>query len=150
TPGGMSALATLSLLYAGVSPDDEIIQRSLKEMRKMEPDGGSRTYVVSLQTMVYALANQPEDKDRIQRHVTWLVEARIARNGKLQGWTYGKGGGNNTADNSNTQYAVLGLHEGFQAGAKVDPAIWEEIRDFYVNSMIKGRLSDGEQGGSWG
>ena len=143
TKGGMSALATLALLYAGVPPEDKIIQDSLKFLRKLEPEAAGRTYVVALQTMVYALANQPEDKERIQRCVDWLIAARLVRGGRLSGWTYSKAGGGNPADNSNTQYAVLGLHEGFQAGAKVDAGIWEEIYALYLNSMIK----QGDAGG---
>jgi hypothetical protein len=152
-PDGMSALATLALLYAGVSPQDEMLQRSLKHLRDREPEAGGRTYVVSLQTMVYALANQPEDKERLQRCVNWLLEARIQRRGDkkndLLGWTYHKPQGQGTvADNSNTQYAVLALHEAFQAGATVEPEVWEQIRDLYLGTMIR----DGggaEPAGGW-
>jgi hypothetical protein len=133
-PGGPTALATLALLNSGVSPDDELVQRLLKYLRKFEPKEDSATYTVGLQTMVYVTANQKEDKERIQRNVDWLVQARLmnAKN-QLTGWTYGNRGG--VADNSNSQYALLGLHEGFQAGAKVDPAVWESIRDFYVRTQ---------------
>src|SRR5437879_9891268 len=44
--GGWTSLATLALLNAGVSPDDPIIERSLKYLRQVEPN---QTYVVSLQ-----------------------------------------------------------------------------------------------------
>src|SRR5262245_24608131 len=146
--GGMTALGVLSLLYAGVPPEDEMIHRCLKYLRSIDPKAGGQTYVVSLQTMVYALANQPEDTERIQACVDWLIEARLIRNGKLTGWTYTKTGGNAPADNSNTQYALLGLHEGFQAGAKIEPEVWEQIHDFYVGTMVKTRTSNGEDAGA--
>jgi hypothetical protein len=134
-PGGMSALATLSLLYAGVPPSDEMMQRSLERIRGMKPGTGARTYVVSLHTMILSLANQPEDKERIQDHVKWLLDARVRDGGKLLGWTYTTNG-NTTADNSNMQYAVLGLHEAFIAGAKIEPEVWQEIREFYERTAV--------------
>src|SRR5207244_4103739 len=93
------------------------------------------TYVVGLQTMVYAQAAQPQDRERIQKNVDWLLSARTT-----QGWTYVKLGGNQAgvADNSNTQYALLGLHEALLAGAVVDAKALKEIRDFYVNTQITG------------
>ena len=35
------------------------------------------TYVVGLQTMVFAEAGDPKDRPRIQRNVDWLIEARV-------------------------------------------------------------------------
>jgi Domain of unknown function (DUF4159) len=134
-PGGPSALATLALLNAGVSPDDEVIQRLLKYLRTFPADDGAATYAVGLQTMVFVAANQKEDQARIQRNVDWLVKARQMNRNQLTGWSYTNRP--NTADNSNSQYALLGLHEGFQAGAKVDPDVWESIRDFYVRTQEK-------------
>src|SRR5262245_62014941 len=145
--GGMTALGALALLTAGVPPDDPLVQRCLKYLRTLDPDRGGQTYVVSLQTMVFAAAGQNEDKERIQRNVDWLISAPCSgpiKGGRpLTGWTYNKGGG--VPDNSNTQYALLGLHEGFAAGAKVDPEVWEAIRDFYVRTQYK----QGADRGGW-
>src|SRR5262249_35417249 len=108
-PGGESALALLALLNAGVKPDDPVIQRGLEYLRRVEPKD---TYVVGLQTMVYAEVGDPRAGPRIQNNVDWLIRARIYRDGRLRGWTYRDEGG--SADNSNTQYALLGLHAGKQ------------------------------------
>jgi hypothetical protein len=86
--------------------------------------------------MVYALAGQKEDKDRIQENVDWLVKSALRVNGKLHGWSYGPG--RTPADNSNSQYALLGLHEGFVAGARVKPEVWQEIVDFYAAGQVGG------------
>src|SRR5436190_11588111 len=56
-PGGWSSLAMLALLNAGVPPDDPAIVKGLKYLRPLKPE---TTYVVGLQTMVYALAGQQE------------------------------------------------------------------------------------------
>ena len=134
-PGGATALALLALLNCGVPPEDPLIQRGLESLRKIEPH---QTYVVGLQTMVFALAGQKADAGRIQRNVDWLVRARVMNGDRLLGWTYTMPGGdrNRTADNSNTQYALLGLHEAHVAGAHIDPEVWRSIRDFYINTQL--------------
>jgi Domain of unknown function (DUF4159) len=128
-PGGWSCLALLALLNSGVPANDKLIQRGLEYLRTVPP---SQTYVVALQTMVYAQAGQAVDRERIQKNVNWLLEARTK-----QGWTYTKINGN-VADNSNTQYALLGLHEALLAGANVDANVLKELRDFYVGSQVRG------------
>src|SRR5712692_3146704 len=65
-PGGWSSLAMLALLNAGVSPEDPIIERGLKYLRQVKLQ---HTYVVSLQTMVFAETARNEDRERIQRNV---------------------------------------------------------------------------------
>src|SRR5262249_17438959 len=73
-PGGPTCLALLALLNAGVKPNDPVVERGLKYVRTLEP---AKTYVVALQTMVFAEAGQNEDKERIQRNVDWLLAARV-------------------------------------------------------------------------
>jgi hypothetical protein len=132
-PGGWTSLALLALLNAGVKPDDPIIERGLRELRKIEP---KQTYVVSLQTLAFAEAGRSQDRERIQRNVNWLINARVTDGGNgLRGWTYHLSRGTQMSDNSNTQYALLGLHAGNQAGAKIDRAIWESIRDYYIRTQ---------------
>lgn len=135
-PGGWTALALLALLNAGAPADDPVIQNGLKYLRTVPP---AQTYVVGLQTMVYCLAGHNEDRERIKRNVDWLVQARVMNGKELRGWTYTAGGGD--PDNSNTQYALLGLHEAQVAGFTIDPEVWQSIRDFYKNT---------QQAGGWG
>jgi hypothetical protein len=130
--GGWTALVILALLNSGVKPDDEAIQRGLRFLRKIRPD---QTYVVGLQTMAFCLAKQPQDRAAIQRNVNWLLEARMP-----EGWSYRNPppGTRGIADNSNTQYALLGLHEAIQAGFKVDPKTLREIQEFYLKTQNNG------------
>jgi hypothetical protein len=133
--GGWTALAMLALLNAGVKPDDPVIERGLRYLRDVEPE---KTYVVSLQTMVFAEARRNEDRERIQRNVNWLVRAMARDNqGHCLGWTYGDASANNTrlTDNSNTQYALLGLYAGRVAGAHVGREVWESIREYYIRTQ---------------
>src|SRR5438874_2556316 len=106
-PGGSTSLALLALLNCGTSPNDPLIQSGLTTLRTIV---SNQTYVVGLQTMVYAKAGFPEDAERIQRNVDWLKKAMIYRNNEFRGWSYTDRSPD--PDNSNTQYALLGLHEG--------------------------------------
>jgi hypothetical protein len=130
-PGGCTALALLALLNSGVKPDDPIIQRGLGYLRQVEPRD---TYVVGLQTMVFNEVGDARDLPRIQRNVDWLIEARImAADGRLRGWGYTPD--TRVTDNSNSQYALLGLHSGKQAGAKIATDVWESILHYYSGTQ---------------
>jgi hypothetical protein len=150
--GGVTALATLALLTSGVKPDDPTVARALDYLRTLPP---RKTYVVGLQTMVFAEARQKRDLPLIQRNADWLIrhgvgwqvddQGRVV-GGQLRGWTYPAGiAPANMADNSNTQYALLGLYAAKQAGATIDPSVWQQIRDFYTRTQ----KVDGPASGSW-
>jgi Domain of unknown function (DUF4159) len=133
--GGWTGLAMLALLNPGVPPNDPVIQRGLKTLRDLAPD---KTYVVGLQTMVFVQAGYPVDRDRIKRNVDWLLKARLEN-----GWTYSAiRDSRGLADYSNTQYALLGLHEGLRSGVKIPEEEIKAIRSLY----LRGQRPDG----SWG
>jgi Domain of unknown function (DUF4159) len=128
--GGWTALALLALLTAGEKPTDPAIASGLKFLRKIPQQ---KTYVVALQTMVFTQARQPEDRAQIQKNVDWLLETRLP-----DGWTYGKKSGAPEPDNSNTQYALLALHEAIGAGIKVPEKDLQAIRQMYLKSQRNG------------
>src|SRR5262245_46724747 len=69
-PGGLTGLVTLALLTAGESPDSPEVQAALNYLRSVgEP---SATYAVSLQTMVFCMAQPDKDRALISRNVDWL------------------------------------------------------------------------------
>ena len=144
-PGGTVSLALLALLTCGVSADDQpTLKQGLDILRTIRPkmDGPGRiaatdhsqTYVVSLETMVYALAGRAEDKARIQENVDWLLAARIkSEDVRFRGWGYTAH--DHSYDSSNTQYALLALHEAIRAGARVDRGVMEDIQKFYLENQ---------------
>ena len=129
--GGWTSLAMLALLNAGVSPEDPLLLRGLEYLRHVEPQW---TYVVSLQTMAFVEMGRNEDRQRIQRNVDWLIQGMVRKDGKFIGWTY-RHTDTSLTDNSNTQYALLGLHAGRVAGAKIEREVWQAIQDYYVASQ---------------
>ena len=123
---------------AGVKIDDPMMQRGMKYVREFE---AKWTYVVGLQTMVLAELGDERDREKIQQNVDWLIRARVLENGNLTGWSYSETRG--MPDNSNSQYAVLGLNAGRQAGAKIDRQIWESIRSFYRTTQSQAPREEG-------
>jgi RNA polymerase sigma factor (sigma-70 family) len=138
-PGGTSCLAMLALLDSGLKVDDEVVARGLKYIRDLK---AQHTYVVSLQTQVLCKANQKADAALIKRNVKWLEDAANWKDGKLIGWSY-TGAGGDRGDNSNSRYAIAGLHAAHKAGFKVAKTrFWEEVRDLYVQTQ--------KANGGWG
>jgi hypothetical protein len=130
--GGRTGLVLVALLNAGVERSDPSIQRGLKFLRNVSPD---MTYSRALQTMAFAEAGNKEDLQRIQENVDWLIKARVLNGGELRGWGYTQNSQN--TDNSNSQYALLGLYAGKQAGAVVPREVWEGILRFYQTTQLE-------------
>jgi hypothetical protein len=131
-PGGATSLALLALLTAGHDANSDVITKGLRYLRTIPP---GETYVVGLQTMVFAqFAGNDADRKLVERNVRWLIESQTDT-----GWSYHKGGV--PSDNSNTQYALLGLHAALEAGVKVDKDALARLRAFMLKSQA---------GGGWG
>lgn len=107
---GVTALITLALLNCGEDPESKHMRRALDYLRKAPPEA---TYSVSLQTMVFCALTRKskEDLPLIERNCRWLAEKQL-KNGS---WSYPASGG----DPSNSQFALLALHEGQRAGVKL-------------------------------
>jgi hypothetical protein len=127
--GGPTALATLALLEAGVPANDPVVAKAIEFLLPLEPE---RTYVVSLQTQVLARADAKKHAKQIQANADWLMEKAVMKDKKFQGWSYSAPAG---ADNSNTHFAIMGLHAAAKAGAKVDGEIWKQIRDYFADTQ---------------
>jgi hypothetical protein len=125
-PGGTTALVTLALLSCDVPTDDPRIALALAHLRRIEP---SQTYVVALQTMVFAEATPKADAPLIRRNVRWLIGASNAGR-----WSY-TAGGVGFADNSNTQFALLGLWAAAEAGFEIPERFWDVCRNHWIGAQ---------------
>jgi len=135
--GGISALCTLALLNAGVEPSDPAMQRALDHLRDIKPD---KTYVVALQTMVFARAEPEKDRLLIARNVKWLENAQIVRGARQGAWSYSESGGD--GDNSNSQFALLALHEAERVGVSAREQTWRLAKSYWEENQ--------NADGSWG
>jgi Domain of unknown function (DUF4159) len=140
---GVTSLVTLALMTAGEKPGSREIQRALEFLRQFGPDQLNSTYAVSLQTMVFAAAGPARDRNRILANVEFLERGQIKLNDRIPwpgSWNYHVQMG--AGDNSNTQYALLGLNAAREAGLSIRPEVWMLTRTYF-------ELSQNRDGG-WG
>ena len=74
---GVTELATLALLTAGVPRDDPAVARAMALVRQHTPDlipPGHRTYTIALHAMALAAADPDGYRDLIGVDATWLDE----------------------------------------------------------------------------
>jgi hypothetical protein len=143
--GGWTALAMLALLNAGVKSDDPVFKKGLDYLRKVPAE---ETYTTGLQTTVLCQLGDRADHKLIRRNVKAILGARMR-----DGWGYNlrlikreKNGPAKKdkeiagiADYSNTQYALLGLHEAIQSGVvKGEPKLLEEIQTLFITTQRNG------------
>ena len=134
---GATSLAVLALVNAGVPASDPAMVRSLGWLRRQEP---KETYSVALQTMVFAMLSPDADRPILARNVEWLEKAQVSQGRAAGSWSYGidRGGG----DNSNSQFALLGLHEAARVGIPVKNVVWTRAQQYWVSCA--------NSDGSWG
>ncbi len=134
---GTTSLVTLALLTAGEKTDSRAIQGALGFLRQIGPDQIISTYGISLQTMVFAAAEPQRDLLRIVANAEWLQRGQIKLGERIPwpgSWNYLNVRAH-PGDNSNTQYALLGLNAASEAGVSVDPQIWALSRSYFESTQ---------------
>ncbi len=129
--GDTTALCTLALINAGESLNSDQMRRALASVQNSPR---RVTYVVSLRIMALAAAD-PKGKKYlrdIEKDVNWLLEIQRKTPGDrgLGSWNYGHRGGE--GDGSNSQFALLALHEASRAGIKIPAENWQMAREFWI------------------
>src|ERR1017187_9020273 len=141
---GGTSMVTLALLTAGERPDSPAIRKALEYLRGFGASDLHSTYAISLQTMVFAAATPTVDMLRMAANVEWLEAAQI-KPGDAQfwpgSWSYAESKRGRPGDNSNTQYALLGLHAASEVGVPVKQTVWELSRGYWERSQ--------KRDGSW-
>ncbi|CAN5913918.1 DUF4159 domain-containing protein [soil metagenome] len=139
---GTTSLVTLALLTAGESPDSPHIANALQHLQRFSARDLDTTYTVALQTMAFAAADPERFRVRLIDNVEWLERAQIKPNDPVDyagGWTY-TSVKNQAADNSNAQYALLGLNAASEAGIPVREEVWLLARNYWEQAQ---RLNGG-------
>lgn len=127
---GVSALAVLALINAGMTVDDPAVRKGLKYLRSLGPNDVTQTYDISLLIMALAAAKDGQrDNGRIALWAEKLEKGQIKTGGNAGIWQYhvvnaliDTGG-----DRSNGQFAVLGLRAAAESGYQVDRRTWELV-----------------------
>ncbi len=140
--GGPSALAAFALLAAEVKTTEP---RMAALLEALTSDDGEKagTYAHSLRAGVWSmLLDRPISKENkrkyrrlLRQDVDWLKRA-MAPYGM---YTYASAGG---ADNSNTQFANLGLWAGSIANIEIARRYWQRTEEHWIGTQMPG--------GGWG
>lgn len=129
-PLGTTALVTLALLNAGMTPRDPEIARALEYLRGRAADAET-TYEVSLLCMVFAAARDGQtDRVRLSMLVRKLESGQLRRGDGRGAWGYETTKSDGLwYDRSNTQFAILGLRDAAVAGIPVNTETWKAALD---------------------
>jgi hypothetical protein len=130
-PGGLTAMITLALINCGETPKKNAqVQAALDYLERIELP--QQTYSTSLQIMAFAQADAGRYRNRIGKLAAWLETHQItdANNDTKGGWSYRSKEAR--ADNSNTQFAMLALHEAERAGVKVQDRTWQLALNYWI------------------
>jgi hypothetical protein len=89
------------------------------------------------------LGGLPPRPDRaiLERNVEWLERAQIKQGPDAGSWTYGQANGAGKGDNSNSQYAVLALHEADRVGVRTRSDVWTRTQKYWTSYV--------NEDGSW-
>lgn len=124
--GGTTALAVLAMLNAGVPAEDRAVAAGLRHLRLVR---NQETYVVALKCMAFAAADPEAYRQDLVDAAKWLAQAQTQRG--TWGYTADRSGW----DNSNTQFALLGLHEAALAGVPIPGEVWRLSHQHYTRSQ---------------
>ncbi len=141
---GETALIALAMLKAEVPANDPSLMTCITRIEARcagggydpERTGGSEIYEAAVRR-----AGTGQSRARITAHPAALVTVARFFIGKQKtngSWDYTQ---REAGDTSISQYAVLGLWEADNAGAVVDPAVWERAANWFMSSQASG--------GSW-
>ena len=149
---GQASLETFALVVAGVPLDDRLVRSNYdllaKRMRKSQHTYSLGCYIFALDAAIgqlerdYLLLN-PENADklregkkrlggRFRRELESATRQLIFTQNAQGAWRYFK---TPDFDNSNTQFAVLGLGVGAKRGVPVPIAVWRGIADHFVGGQ---------------
>lgn len=138
-PGGVASLCVMALLNAGVPVTDPQVKKGLDFLERQ--DDPKATYAASLHIMAFVQADPARYKLKIAKLARWL-EAHQIKEGDLRGgWSYFE-----TAlrpDASNSQFAVLALHEAERAGVRIDDRTWQLALKYWLTPGIFDQTSGG-------
>ena len=135
---GVSALALLSLLNAGMTVDDTAVAKGLRYLRSVKEPQPDRTYEISLMIMALAAAKDGNrDKTRIVMLAHRLEDGQVQHGPNAGMWSYyvSPQRMDTSGDHSNTQFAVLGLRDAALAGIPVERDVWTRIRQHWLDSQ---------------
>lgn len=131
---GTTALSVYTLLKCDVPVDDRAVAKGIEYLLAISPDKltNAQVYTSSLMCLVFSEALHLKSKiarlkDKLRECAAYLIEAqvKVKKGGYEQGpWSYAKGT-TTGMDNSNTQFAMMGLLAAQNQGVGIPAAVWQ-------------------------
>jgi len=121
---GQTALAVMALRAAGVSANSPTVRKAADYLTRNDPGDNHGVYQTSLRAVALASVNPEAYRQQILACARYLVEAQQ----KSGGWSYGLKG---RTDNSNSQFAVLGLNAAALSGVQIPDSVWQNARKYF-------------------
>ena len=148
---GQVALETYALISAGVSVNDPVITQNFKILTQMVK-GSTHTYSVACYIFALDAAIAQLEQDHMfdspgrlkgenknigrlfRANMATAVKTLIKTQNPSGAWRYFAA---NDFDNSNVQFAVLGLGVGAKRGIPIPPKVWEGVYKHFVGGQQK-------------
>jgi len=140
---GVTSLVTLALLNSGLTANDPAVAKALNWLKRPNVDP-VKTYDIAMVIMALAAADDKTSMGRIAKLASRLEEYQNVGDGGGN-WGYGPRSGG--YDNSNSQFAVLGLREAAHIGVPVDRKVWERAQEHFLRTQSK--PVDSPMGAGW-
>ncbi|MCG3126686.1 MAG: hypothetical protein CHACPFDD_01538 [Phycisphaerae bacterium] len=136
--GGDTALAVLALLYAGEDPRSDEMASALKFLCEQKL---TSVYAYSLRAHTLALVPGQTYRGRLTDDVQWLLQSvnpkgADAPPGSYDYWGRDAENFGKVFDNSNSQYAVLGIWMAADAGIQVPESYWSLVEDHWLSCQL--------------
>jgi hypothetical protein len=134
---GVTALVALALTTAGESVESPAIVAAHSALIRAPEPLNHETYTLGLKLM--ALSTNPVKYGRaMEGYAQRLLQSQIpATPGRSHSgaWSYQRSGG--AGDNSNSQYAVLGLFATSESGIKVPASVWRRTQHYWESAQAR-------------
>lgn len=127
---GLTGLATLALLNSGLDPKHEAVQKGIQFLRRSDPN---RTYDIAMAIMALAASGEPGVRGKIAQLATRLEEYQQRG---ANGGSWGYQGEAGWWDNSNAQFAILGLREAAYVGIPIEREVWRRAQQHFLRVQI--------------
>lgn len=133
--GGDTSLALLALLYAGEDPRQDDMTESLKWLAGQTLSG---TYSIGVRAHALALVPGTTYRSVLQKDVDWLGRAIGPKGSETAGgYRYKLDQAGKDADNSASQYGVLGMWMASEAGVNVPESYWQLVEGYWLLGQME-------------
>ena len=154
---GETALAVMALQYASPHLEGELRERTVKAIEKgiayiVKSPAEARTYSAGVVLCALFRDNHRKHAKLISKYATMLVTSQRTTGERSGMWGYELRPASDSGarwkpgrhvDNSNTQFALLGLYQASQAGFQVPADVWKRSRDHYVKTQTTTVFGEG-------